>query len=69
MWGAVSRVTTHGTLSAGALGLATGVQGSSEIFTFRTSITFAVTAFVGALAALLIFIQFKTFRLATGEAA
>ena len=43
--------------------------GSSEIFTFRTSITFAVMAFVGALAALLIFIQFKTFRLATEEAA
>ena len=39
------------------------------MFTFRTSITFAVMAFVGALAALLILIQFKTFRLATEEAA
>ena len=39
------------------------------MFTFRTSITVAVMVFVGALAALLILIQFKTFRLATEEAA
>ena len=39
------------------------------MFTFRTSITFAVMTFVTALAGLLIFIQFWTFRLAAGEAA
>lgn len=39
------------------------------VFTFRTSITFAVMTFVTALAGLLIFIQFWTFRLAAGEAA
>ena len=39
------------------------------MFTFRTSITFAVMVFVAALAALLILIQFKTFHLATREAA
>ncbi|MCC8960976.1 hypothetical protein H8A95_01290 [Bradyrhizobium sp. Pear76] len=39
------------------------------MFTFRTSITFAVMAFVAALAGLLIFIQFWTLRLAAEEAA
>ncbi len=39
------------------------------MFTFRTSITFAVMAFIAALAALLIFIQFWTFHLAAKEAA
>jgi adenylate cyclase len=39
------------------------------IFTFRTSITLAVTTFVIALAGLLILIQFWTLRLATQEAA
>jgi adenylate cyclase len=39
------------------------------MFTFRTSITFAVMAFVAALAALLIFIQFWTLHLAAKEAA
>lgn len=39
------------------------------MFTFRTSITFAVMAFIAAVAGLLIFIQFWTFRLAAGEAA
>lgn len=39
------------------------------VFTFRTSITFAVMAFIAAVAGLLIFIQFWTFRLAAGEAA
>jgi adenylate cyclase len=40
-----------------------------RVFTFRTSITFAVMAFIAALAGLLIFIQFWTFRLAAKEAA
>jgi len=44
-------------------------QGETGLFTFRTSITFAVMAFIGSLAILLIFIQFKTFHLATEEAA
>jgi len=39
------------------------------MFTFRTSITFAVMAFVVALAALLIAIQVRSLRLATREAA
>ena len=39
------------------------------MLTFRTSITFAVMAFIAALAGLLIFIQFWTFRLAAEEAA
>jgi adenylate cyclase len=39
------------------------------MFTFRTSITFAVMAFVVALAALLIFIQIRSLRWATAEAA
>lgn len=39
------------------------------MFTFRTSITFAVMAFIAALAGLLIFIQFWTLRLAVEEAA
>jgi adenylate cyclase len=39
------------------------------MFTFRTSITFAVMAFIAAVAGLLIFIQFWTFHLATKEAA
>jgi len=39
------------------------------MFTFRTSITFAVMAFITALAGLLIFIQFWIFRLAAEEAA
>ncbi|NEU95834.1 adenylate/guanylate cyclase domain-containing protein [Bradyrhizobium uaiense] len=39
------------------------------MFTFRTSITFAVMAFIAALAGLLIFIQFWTLRLAAEEAA
>jgi len=38
-------------------------------FTFRTSITFAVMAFVFALAALLIAIQVRSLHLATREAA
>ena len=45
------------------------IRTHGRMFTFRTSITFAVMAFVGALAALLILIQFKTFRLATEKAA
>ncbi len=40
-----------------------------DVFTFRTSITFAVMAFITALAGLLIFIQFWTFHLAAKEAA
>ena len=39
------------------------------MFTFRTSITFAVLAFIVALAALLIAIQVRALSLATGEAA
>jgi len=39
-----------------------GPSRASTTFTFPTSITFAVMVFVGALAALLILIQFKTFR-------
>ena len=39
------------------------------MLTFRTSITFAVMAFIVAVAGLLIFIQFWTFRLAAKEAA
>jgi adenylate cyclase len=39
------------------------------MFTFRTSITFAVMAFITAVAGLLIFIQFWTFRLAAKETA
>jgi adenylate cyclase len=39
------------------------------MFTFRTSITFAVTAFIFALAALLIAIQVRSLHLATREAA
>jgi len=39
------------------------------VFTFRTSITFAVMAFIAAVAGLLIFIQFWTFHLAAKEAA
>ena len=39
------------------------------MFTFRTSITLAVMAFVVALAALLIAIQVRSLRLATHEAA
>jgi adenylate cyclase len=39
------------------------------MFTFRTSITFAVMAFIIALAGMLIFIQFWTFRLAAKEVA
>ena len=39
------------------------------VFTFRTSITLAVMTFIAALAGLLIFIQFWTFRLAANEAA
>lgn len=39
------------------------------VFTFRTSITFAVMAFIAAVAGLLISIQFWTFRLAAKEAA
>ena len=39
------------------------------MFTFRTSITFAVMAFVVALAALLIAIQLRSLRWATQEAA
>src|SRR5690242_18149781 len=48
-------------------GTATTTTGG--IFTFRTSITLAVMTFVTALAGLLIFIQFWTFRLAAQEAA
>src|SRR5262245_35684050 len=40
-----------------------------SVLTFRTSITFAVMTFITALAGLLIFIQFWTFRLAANEAA
>ena len=39
------------------------------MFTFRTAITFAVMAFITALAGLLIFIQFWTLHLAAKEAA
>lgn len=39
------------------------------MFTFRTSITFAVMAFIVTLAALLIAIQIRSMRLATHEAA
>jgi adenylate cyclase len=39
------------------------------MFTFRTSITFAVMAFIVTLAALLIAIQVRSMRLATQEAA
>ena len=39
------------------------------MFTFRTSITFAVMAFIVALAAILIAIQVRTLSLATREAA
>jgi adenylate cyclase len=39
------------------------------MFTFRTSITFAVTAFIVTLATLLIAIQVRTLRWATQEAA
>ena len=39
------------------------------MFTFRTSITFAVMAFIVALAALLIAIQVRALRWATQEAA
>lgn len=39
------------------------------MFTFRTTISSAVMAFIAALAALLILIQFQTFHLATKEAA
>jgi adenylate cyclase len=44
-------------------------RAGGAMLTFRTSITFAVMAFVGALAAILTLIQFKTFHLATEEAA
>ena len=39
------------------------------MFTFRTSITLSVMAFVAVLAALLIIVQFWTFRMAAEEAA
>ena len=46
-----------------------GIEGTRGMFTFRTSITFAVMAFIFALAALLIAIQVRSLHLATQEAA
>ena len=49
--------------------LPAALWGARWMFTFRTSITFAVMAFIFALAALLIAIQVRSLQLATQEAA
>ena len=46
-----------------------GLGVGTQMFTFRTSITFAVMAFVVALTVLLIAIQLRSLRFATHEAA